>query len=113
MKDHCPQCGMKFGFSGPTPEVTADNQLVYHCPRCRAVLKRDTPLWERMISIVGYMTLLTALTISVIESVNGSIILNRQSHLALYVTSVVCMGLSIVFSLTRQHYSVLKSSGPV
>ena len=108
MKDHCPQCGLKFGFNGPNPEVNENNELIYHCPKCGAKLKRQLSMIVRVATIVGFLSLLVAAVVTLIEKASGDDLLENAVHFDLYLASIIGFATRLILGFTRQHYVLLK-----
>ena len=115
MKDHCPQCGHRFGFRGAPftmpPKGSEQRRPDYHCPACGSRLCRVEAPFERLAAWIGYVALLVASAGMLWRLLEVRVKPPGDWLLALYGAAVVAIGINLFFSISRQHFVLAEPPG--
>ena len=108
LKDHCPNCGHRFGFWGAPftlpPRGSNRRHPDYRCPACGNHLSRIEAPLESLAKWVGLLALLAASAGMLWHLLEVPVKPSRDWLLVLYGVAVVGIAVNLVFSIVRQHF---------
>ena len=105
MKDHCPNCGHKFGLTGaPFALPPGQRKPAYYCPACGSQLRRIDSTVERVAAYLGYGALLGVCAVALWNLIGETGDTDRPWMKILYVSAIAGIGIHLVYGFVRQHY---------